>query len=398
MTDNDFFNDLDGGDAEVWEQLADLANVTVSITDKRFGAKSDGTDQSSKMQAAADYVASNGGGLIIIPYGKFKGDITISKSNVHIGGVGTLQGKINLYGTDTMGVSRFDPVRGVGDISIKGITIDGEKLRNGINNKWVFGVTIQGVTFKNCVKSINFEPVSESHHCSRFTINSNRFWDCNYGVYVDYDPSNASAIFQIGDITFTSNVIESRNSGWAGPFGNIYHIWARGLDGMICEGNTFFFSKVGSEVTNIYLDKFNWVIIQGNQFYEAKEYGVKATNGQNLTVSDNNFAWTQKQSVWVSNIVTCSINGNVFSWNDNGSVTVDRTGVYIEECPSFIGTVNDNKFFFPNEHAIKIKNSSQITVSGNTARNKYSVLEPVRIDSFATSRNINLVGNTFTGF
>ncbi|MGE7592979.1 right-handed parallel beta-helix repeat-containing protein [Peribacillus frigoritolerans] len=398
MSDKKFGNQLSGVDEEARAQLADISNVTVSITDKRFGAKSDGTDQSNKMQAAVDYIASLGGGLVIIPFGKFKGNITISKSNVHIGGAGTLQGKINLYGTNTTGFSRFDPVHGVGDISIRGITIDGEKINNGINSKWVFGVTIQGVTFKNCVKSINFEPISESHHCSRFTINTNRFWDCNYAIYVDYDPSNASAIFQVGDITFTSNVIESRNSGWAGTFGNIYHIWARGIDGLICESNTFFFSKVGSELSNIYLDNFNWVIIKGNQLYEAKEYGVKAINGQNLTISENNFAWTQKQSVWVSNIITCSINGNVFSWNDNGNLTVDRTGVYIEECPSFIGTVNDNKFFFPNEHAVKIKNSSNITLCGNTARNKHSVLEPVRVDSFATSGNINLIGNTFTGF
>lgn len=378
------------------QQLAQIAEVTVSITDKRFGAKGDGTDESAKMQAAVDYVSSKGGGVVIIPYGTFKGNITISTSKVNIGGVGTLKGTINLYGTSTIGVSRFS---GVGDISIKGITIDGEKTRNGINLRWVFGITIEGVTFKHNLKSIYFEPVPNSQHCSRITVNANRIWDCNYGLYVDYDNTITDLVkFEVGDINYTNNVHESRNTGWDGTFGNQYHIWAKGLDGLICKGNTFFFANTGGEVTNIYLDLFNWVIIEGNQLFEAKEHGIKAINGSNLVIANNNFAWGDLEQVYLSNIVSCSIQGNNFTWGDDGgAVTARRSGIYIGQSPYFIGTVIGNTFQFPNEHAIVIEASSYVNVSSNNSLNKYSTLEPVKIN-FSNCVSINVSNNTFTGY
>jgi Right handed beta helix region len=376
-----------------------LKEAVVSITDGRFGAKGDGTDESSKMQAAIDYIASKGGGKVIIPYGTFKGNITISTRNIHIDGAGTLKGTINLYGTDTIGVSRFDPIRGIGDISIRGITIDGEKTRNGIQLKWVFGITIEGVTFKHCLKSIYFHPIPNSQHCSRITINANRMWDSNYGLYVDYDPSITDLVkYEVGDITYTNNVHESRNSGWDGNFGNHYHIWAKGLDGLVCKGNTFFFSTIGVEVTNIYLELFNWVIIEGNQLFQAVEHGIKAVNGSNLIIANNNFAWTKKQAVWLSAITSGSVRGNNFSWNDDAVNLANRTGVYVEESGFFIGNISDNNFTFPNEYAIHLKNTSHVNINGNNSRNKYAAAEAVKIDSLSSCNDIVINGNLFTNY
>lgn len=381
------------------ENIGILREIVVSITDKRFGAKGDGRDESKQIQAAINYVAAKGGGSVIIPNGTFKGNITISKSNIHIEGKGTLKGTINLFGTETIGVSRFDEKQGTGDISINGITIDGGKVRNGINLKWVFGITIAGVTFKHCIKSIHFEPVPETQHCSRITITKNRIWDCNYGLYVAFDPKISSAIkYQVGDIIYTDNVHESRNSGWAGSFGNHYHIWAKGLDGLVCKGNTFFFSDIGRELSNIHIELFNWVIIEGNQLFEAKEHGIKAVNGDNLIISNNNFSWTKKQSVWLSGISTCSISGNNITWNDDPINLKQRTGVYIENSPYFVGNVSNNNFLFPNEHAIHIRDSSHIVISGNNSRNKYSKAEPVKIDSLNNCTGINITGNHFSNY
>jgi len=353
------------------------------------------TDDSGRFTRALNSLGTDGG-YIVLPQGKvYTGTFTISRSNVTITGGGILKGTINLYGEDTTGQDRFS---GTGNIRIEGITIDGETIRNGINVKWIFNLSIRNVSFKNCVKAIYFEPIPQFQHSSRIRIINNHFVDCNYGLYVDWvDPQDPNIKYLVGDVTFSNNMYESRNNA-PGLFGNTYHIWAKGLDGLVCKGNTFFFAHTGNEKTNIYIDTFNWVIIEGNELFEAGEHGVYCLNGSNLIISNNNVAWAKKEMIRVSNCTTVNINNNNMTWKDNPSVTQNQTGVLVENCAFFCGSISNNSFMFPNEYAIKIVDSSFINISGNNSRNKYSTLEPVGINTFATCGSINISGNQFTGY
>jgi hypothetical protein len=385
-----------GGDVILGDRLDRMEDISINI--EKFPLQIPEIDDSARFTRALNALGPNGG-TIILPQGKtYTGTFLINKSNIRLTGGGILKGVIQLYGTDTTGVSRFGST-GTGDIYIEGITIDGEKSRDGITCKWVYGVTITNVTFTHCLKSINFEPIPKAQHCSRFTISNNRLWDCNYGLYVDYDTSiTDSVIYEVGDITYVNNTHESRNSGWDGTFGNQYHIWAKGIDGLVCKGNTFFFSTTGQETTNIYVELFNWVLIEGNQIFQPPLHGVHAVNGQNLIVANNNIAFPLKQGIYLSNITTGAVRGNNITYNDDSVNLTGRTGIYLEASPFFIGNISDNNIYFPNEYAIYIKDSSLITIRGNNARNKYATAEPIKIDTLGTCNDILINGNLFTNF
>ncbi|OAB39980.1 hypothetical protein PMSD_02700 [Paenibacillus macquariensis subsp. defensor] len=365
----------------------------LSATNVRdFGAKGDGvTDDSVAIQTAVNSVSVKGG-TILIPDGIYKANFTINSSNIGITGTGTLSGSINLFGKDTSNADRFS---GTGNIRIDGITIDGGTTRNGINCKWVFGVFITNVRFNRCVKAINFLPVNKTQHCSRISITGNQIVDCNYGLYVDYLPPTDGGDCGVGDVMFANNIYESRTN-YQGGFGNKFHIWANGLDGLICKGNILFFAHTGSEQSNIYIDTFNWVVIEGNNLFEAADSAIICKNGFNIVISNNNIAWPLKYGVYLSNVIGGIVNANNLTWK-SGPDNV-ATGVYIEKSPYFIGNISNNNFFFPGKYAVNIKDSSYVNITGNIARGQFGKNQSVKIDSPTTSISVTQASNQFTNF
>ncbi|WP_438349876.1 glycosyl hydrolase family 28-related protein [Paenibacillus sp. FA6] len=357
-----------------------------------FGAKGDGmTDDSVAIQQAVNSISVTGG-VILIPEGVYKANFTINTSNINITGSGTLNGTINLSGKVTSNTDRFS---GTGNIRIDGITINGEKKRNGINCKWVFGVLITNVRFIHCLKAINFEPVNQTQHCSRFSITDNQIIDCNYGLYVDYLPPTDGGNCGVGDVNFTNNMYESR-ANTRGAFGNKFHIWAKGLDGLICKGNVLFFAHTGSEQSNIYIEIFNWVVIEGNNIFESGDSAIVCKKGFNVVISNNNIAWAQKYGVYLSEIVGGIVNANNLTWKSG--VDNVATGVYIEKSPYFIGNISNNNIFFPGMYGIHIKDSSLVNITGNNARSQYGNNQAVKIDSPTTCTGVSMTSNQFTNY
>jgi hypothetical protein len=379
------------------DKISALQVKTDWVDVRNFGADDKGlTSSTTAFDQAIAYLDSMGGGELHLPFGDYVGDITVNSSNIKITGSGRLKGTIKLYGADMSGADRF---AGTGNIEITGITLLGEQIRNAITMKWVFGVSIHGCWFQDCVKAINFEPVPRGQHCSRIDVNNNRFIDCNYDVYIDYvTPLAGELAYLVGDLNFNHNTCEARRSG-ATDFGHIYHLYLKGIDGLSADSNTLFFNPNSTaRKSNIYIEIFNWVEIgSGNKLFEPAEHGVRVINGQNLKLHNFHVAWSGKQAVRITNVTVGEVNGNVFSWKDDNTVITDRTGVLIEDSPFFIGNVSNNKMYFPNEHAVKIINSSNLKISDNVARNKYSTVEPIKID-FATCANIDVDDNLLTGY
>ena len=368
--------------------MADTTGVNVKL----YGAKGDGVaDDTPAFQKALNSISQTGGTLVI-PDGTYNANITITTSNVYITGTGTLNGCINLYGTPTNSTDRF---AGTGNVKIDGITILGAKKRNGINCRWYYGVLITNVRFINCLKGVFFEKVNKTQHCSRYTITSNQLVDCNYGLYVDYAAPDDGGTHVVGDVNFSNNMYESRTN-IPGAFSNITHIWAKGIDGLICKGNTFFFGHTGFEKTNIYIENFNWVIIEGNHLFEAVDSAVTAKDGFNLVIAGNNVAWARKYGIYLSGIVGGVVNGNNLTWKSGEDI--QSTGIYIENSPYFIGNISANNLFFPGVYAIQIKDSSLINITGNKARSQYGKYQPLKIDSPATCTSVSVTYNQFTNY
>lgn len=368
--------------------MADTAGVNV----KAFGAKGDGiADDTQAIQKALNSISQTGG-TIVIPDGVYNANITVTTSNVYITGTGTLNGSINLYGTPTSNTDRF---AGTGNVKIDGITIQGGNTRNGINCRWYYGVLITSVRFMNCLKAIYFEKVNKTQHCSRYTITGNQLVDCNYGLYVDYAQPDDGGTHVVGDVNFSNNMYESRTNV-PGAFSNVCHIWAKGIDGLVCKGNTFFFGHTGFEKTNVYIEDFNWVIIEGNHLFEAAESAVMAVDGFNLVIANNNIAWAKKYGIYLSGVVGVIVGGNNLTWKSGEDIP--STGIYIENSPYFIGNISSNNLFFPGVYAIQIKDSSFINITGNNARSQYGKNQPLFIQSPSTCASISVTSNQFTNY
>ncbi|MEC0369205.1 right-handed parallel beta-helix repeat-containing protein [Paenibacillus chibensis] len=361
------------------------------INIKQYGAKGDGlTDDSAVFQKAVDSFKTTGGTLII-PDGTYKASFTISTSNIFVQGTGIIKGSINLYGQ----VSLNDRYAGSGNIRIEGITIAGDKVRNGINCKWFFGVRISNVRFVNCLKAVNFEKVDKTQHCSRFVISENHLIDCNYGLYVDFIQPTDGGEFGVGDVHFSNNMYEAR-ANYQGGFGNVYHIWANGLDGLLCKGNTFFFGHTGAEKSNIYIDGFNWLIVEGNNLFEAPENGITCKNGSNMVITNNNVAWAKKYSIYLSNILCGIVSTNNLS--SKIGEDIPNVGVYVEKSPYFLGNISNNNIFFPGLYAIQVKDSSYVNINGNVGRGQFGKAQAVKVDTPTTSIMVGQNSNQFTYF
>ncbi|MBT2724836.1 hypothetical protein [Bacillus sp. ISL-46] len=78
---------------------AQLENISVDVTDSRFGAKFDGvTNDSSAIQTAIDYVSSMGGGTVRLPGGTTKANFTVKRA-VSVVGAGKEVTIIKPYST-----------------------------------------------------------------------------------------------------------------------------------------------------------------------------------------------------------------------------------------------------------------------------------------------------------
>src|SRR5690606_38070488 len=100
----------------------------------------------------------------------------------------------------------------------------------------------------------------------RLLIEGNVCSTADYFVYIDQaNQTNPSNTFQAGDIHVRGN---QAHSGI-----NVSHIHALGIDGLVVDGNTFFFPSSSTESptksNNIYIDRGAWVIINGNNLFEA---------------------------------------------------------------------------------------------------------------------------------
>lgn len=154
------------------EKLKDLVNA------RDFGVSPGNADDTAKMQAAIDAVATAGGGAIILPAGTINVAGVVLKSNVYLRGQGRGQTVLKLknsanvdvlFGQNAYSLFGTLSASGVFDWGLSDLTIDGNRANNTSGNclaVYGYRYTIENVVFQNCpeygIRSEGGQPISAS--------------------------------------------------------------------------------------------------------------------------------------------------------------------------------------------------------------------------------------------
>jgi hypothetical protein len=351
--------------------------------------KEDEKDYTKAFSRIISEIQKNGHGSIILSQDKkYVGDIIITTSNVNVRGKGVLKGSIKIEG------EKIEPYteryNGTSNITINEITIEGEGKRDGISLQFAYGITIDGVYFKNCLRSITVNSIDYRQHVSRLDIINNHFINCQYGYFVN---RGTSKTYLCGDVKFNNNTDESTPNAIVERIATIV---ADGQDGIIINGNVLF-GGAGT-IKNIYINNANWVTIGGNNLFAPKEHCIHVQNTKNVTISGgNNCAWAKKDAILLENCSVFTIVGNTISWYEVNGLAEDGysgSGIVIKDSQQGYGNISTNTILFPYRYGIRLEQSGQITVGMNTIRN----FESKEAAIFASGEYNHIVGNSCIGF
>jgi hypothetical protein len=357
--------------------LADIAKKTgINILDySSFATKSNGliTDWKPAIEKAVSDLNTLGGGYIVFPYQDYPlSNAVITGINIHLYGFGYAKIK---NGTFKIG-TQLDPVTNTtvptGYVTIDGFLFDNDTVagensnKNGIELANCGHIRIQNNRFHYCDKAIYVYPLWATQHVNRTLIQDNFINDCNYGFYVA-NP-NQTGLFFIGDFHFKNNQVTAL----------YYNIYGSGIDGFVCKGNTFFMPSGNQSTTtqsNIYLDYYNWVIIEGNQLFEAGLDGLQLNRGSNAVVNGNNIAWCGQRLA--------------------GSGIRITGGDYLGSSDTW-ATISNNNISEPSLHGISIEGTSGNVkiASDNQIRNVGSITRYYGGGSLPSAYGLNVESTT----
>lgn len=253
------------------------------INPKWFGAVGDGvSDDTEALQSTIDYLATIGGGVLYLPAGKFSyTNILINSPHIKLTGPGTLlNGQLNIGDNQ---IRRLF-------VEIDGITFGMEDLSD--ESKAIVGqnahdVIIRNAQFNNYGSAVYIAPIKTTHaqHCAAWKIHHCNFSNVNYALNIDRDPEFTGDGYTTGDFGFTDNYVRA----------NIYHVYAKGIDGFIFDRNVCFFpnNKESSQikVSNVYIRMGHYINIANSSLFEAGDWAVQLFECGEVNVHHNNIAW-----------------------------------------------------------------------------------------------------------
>lgn len=343
-------------DAAEQDTIALQADITTAIyfaviTDEQFGAKPTNTaaQNDASIQAAINHVQDNGGGAVIIPPGEFLyNEVTITKPWVTIDGQGVLKGGRIVVGDPALPKDLH--------FKIKNITLKYDAItdsKNGIELQNARIGIIKNVVFSNCDKAVYIRPIDSEYfqHCNKVSITEdNDFKNVNYCLYVDRSAAPTQA-YQIGDFTFSHNR----------AYGDVhkFHIYGLGVDGLSCKGNFMFFPgntvQNATKENNIYIERGNWIHIEGNHLFEAGKEAVLLSRCRNFQISNNPIAWPGQREP--------SDGIRIINGDTGGAITNN-------------GVIAGNSIDYPSRHGISVEGTSgYINIIGNAIRDAGNINE-----------------------
>jgi len=341
------------------------------VNAKDYGATGNGSDESVLLQLAMDAVPS-GGEFHIPSDSTFVGDITLKQPNVKITGKGKLKGRIIVNAPLAVQEMIFE---------VRGVTIDNTDLtKNGIEIVRARRGFITGCTFMNCDKAIVSTPPSGAadHSIGQVIIDANHFYNVNYAFYIGKG-SNSSWMIT-NDCHFTNNIVNVAKKT---------HVYCETIDGLLLNGNTFFFPNYASrdlnKEYNVYIGQSDWISILDNNLFEAGFDAIKLVNPKRFSIIGNRFAWFGQRQ--------------------------PSDGINITGSSSHKGVINSNVFSYPSKHAVTIDQNGEVSFNGNIVEyvaspvSYYGATDLATIDHYALyvsdttpiSKKVETRGNVHQG-
>lgn len=346
-------------------------------------------DDSAAIQA---YLNNNVWGNLVLhfPMGTcLLSSININKSNVCIEGSGTL-----LNCTFNLNIQENDHNA---YFVIKDVKMTCSSLQSGKHafvSKMARYGKIKGVEFKNYDKVFYIEGYDGHHHVKRFQIIENVYENCNYFLYGER-VENYENVFPIGDLKVASN------EGHA----NITHIYCIGLDGLVCYGNTMFHThgNTGVKKQNIRIDYCNFVLIYGNNLFEAGEESIYISHMQNCNVFGNNIAWPGQIIPTIAirfaggdngnkNYCLSAIHGNNIDRSSGSGIGIEDNCGYITVHGNQIFDAGSSTYYYGDTDLSTYSHASVVVESTANKNSVYSNLAP-RNTMFLNSNDIYTSGN-----
>lgn len=356
---------------------------------EKFGASRDPLANNAQAFQSAYNAVSTNGGTIVIPDGKFNAPkLNIVDPNVKVIGHGTLKNGGLIIGHPTI----------IKDLNfvVKDITIEYDSIttgNNGIELRNARRGKILNVNFRKVDKAIYTQPIGVFQHCSRVQMENLLIDGANYVLYMDRP--NGFNDYTIGDFSLKGSQ----------AFGgiNYNHIYGLGVDGLIVEGNTFFFpSYSGASPTkgqNVYIDYGNFIQITDNNLFEAGTEAILLNRVQNQNIKGNNIAWPgQRLPSDGIKFTGGNQTGNEFVFSivaENNIMFPTGSGISLGDNASDmkvsdnnIRTAGSSQYYYGDPTALANASHFGITSGVNTKRNS--------ITDNNTSNNINNIqGDNF---
>lgn len=276
---------------------------TIVYVDK-FGAVGDGvTDDTAAIQAAIDSVPGN---AVFMLTGVHKvSTLYIDKVDWRLTGPGTiLDGKIvigHATGSTTNQFWFIDNVKFKHSTPLAEGSVSIEVLlsRRG---------TIENCHFDGAEKAISVPAFAGAvfHGTAQVKVIKNEFERVGYALYVDR--LDEITWLHASDFKFIANTVN-----WA----RYKHIHCKSIDGIVIDSNVFFFRSYDTldefKLQNIYIGESDWVIITGNNIFEAGYEGIQLDKPRHFTISNNLIAWPGQRDLAsaVKLTGTTSLNGTI---------------------------------------------------------------------------------------
>ena len=275
------------------EQKANIKEVKYSFSPEMFGET--GTeDDTIVIQKMFDYIYENnyrvGATINFLNKNYTFGNVIIKTPNVTIKSGGNLDGTFTVQSVDTLDPNTFN-------LLSMNVVFDGVNFKSATRkNNAIIIKRLRDVTITNCSFE-NFEIAiygdSESgfkwQRTARVKIIGNIFKKCGKCIYTYQTPNDNSdtlwTYMQHGDYMISNNY-------FYGTYDQISDtpIVLNGQDGAIIKNNFLF---CGNRVIGrgLEINDSNFLIIEGNNFFETALEGIYLTKIRNANVSNNTFAW-----------------------------------------------------------------------------------------------------------
>jgi parallel beta-helix repeat protein len=337
-------------------------------------------------------------------------ELTVTgKAGLRLEGASTLKGQLNILSST--------------DITVRGLRFNRGRTvanANAIELQEVSGVFIESVTFIGVDKCVYVRPFASVQHVKRCVITGcrTRISDSslftaseinnlpsvyftqgnpNYFYYADNTAPAAPAQYQTGDVTIANNNPVNAN---------IAHIYALGQDGTVINGNTFFFPggfyRSQVKTNNIYMKKASWIVITGNEVFEAGAQGIYLLESSNLNITGNVIAWPGQRDavnghgIQIGPETSDPVHSSVIASNNiriptGHGVLLDASCNFVAITGNVTTTPGANNFYYGD--GTQPQGATAVPAISGT---RYGVNVPATCYQIAVTGNINMLANNLT--